>query len=87
MAGDPSCYFCNAPETVDHLFFECPTAKVICGVIAICFHQNSRPKAYDQFWRWILRALLGVKSSICLAYLLYAGQFRNVRTGYALKIK
>jgi hypothetical protein len=85
--GDPLCYFCNAPETVDHLFFECPTAKVICGVIAICFHQNSRPKAYDQFWRWILSALPEVKSSICLAYLLYAGQFGNVKIGYALKRK
>jgi hypothetical protein len=57
--GDPSFYFCSAPELVDHLFFECPTAKVIWGVIAICFHQNSRPISYDQFWRWIPSALPG----------------------------
>jgi hypothetical protein len=25
--GDPSCYFCDSPETVEHLFFECPIAS------------------------------------------------------------
>jgi hypothetical protein len=56
--GDPSCYFCDSLETVDHLFFECPTAKVIWGIVALCFQQNCRPKSYDQFWQWIYSALL-----------------------------
>lgn len=29
--GDPTCRFCMATETVDHLFFQCPTAKVVLG--------------------------------------------------------
>jgi hypothetical protein len=35
--GDPSCYLYSAPETMDHLFFGCPIAKVIWGGLAICF--------------------------------------------------
>ena len=27
--GDPSCYFCSQPGTVDHLLFQCSTAKVV----------------------------------------------------------
>jgi hypothetical protein len=57
--GDPSCYFCESPETIDHLFFECPIAKVIWGVIAMCFHQKCRPKTYSQYWAWIPNALPG----------------------------
>jgi hypothetical protein len=56
--GDPSCYFCSAPKTMDHLFFGCPIAKVVWGVLAICFQQNTRPSTYEQFWSWINMALL-----------------------------
>jgi hypothetical protein len=28
-SGDPSCYFCSQPETVNHLLFQCSTAKVV----------------------------------------------------------
>jgi hypothetical protein len=59
MAGDPACYFCDDAETVDHLLFGCPIAKVIWGVIAICFGQKIRPNSYGQFWEWIPKALLG----------------------------
>ena len=30
-SGNPSCHFCDQNETVDHLFFTCPIAKVISG--------------------------------------------------------
>jgi hypothetical protein len=29
--GDPGCYFCGFVETVDHLLFQCPVAKVVWG--------------------------------------------------------
>jgi hypothetical protein len=47
--GDPCCYFCDNPENMDHLLFECPIAKVVCGVIAICFHKKCRPLSYAQY--------------------------------------
>jgi hypothetical protein len=57
--GDPSCYFCSLPETMDHLFFECPVAKVVWGIIAMCLAQDDRPISYRQFWQWIPKALSG----------------------------
>jgi hypothetical protein len=54
--GDPSCYFCSAPETMDH---GCPIAKVVWGVLAICFQQNTRPSTYEQCWSRINMALSG----------------------------
>jgi hypothetical protein len=57
--GDPGCYFCGLPENCDHLQFGCPVAKVIWGVFAICFKQNTRPSTYEQFWIWIQNALPG----------------------------
>jgi hypothetical protein len=60
--GDPNCYFCNSPESMNHLFFECPVSKVTWGVIATCFSQNNRPLSYDQFWAWISKALPGGES-------------------------
>jgi len=35
--GDPACYFCSLPESCDHLFFQCPIAKVVWGIVGICF--------------------------------------------------
>lgn len=57
--GSPNCYMCGEPESIDHLFFSCPVAKVTWGVIALCFHQNTRPSSYAQFWSWIRAALPG----------------------------
>jgi hypothetical protein len=57
--GDPGCYFCGCLETTDHLLFECPVAKVVWGVIALCFQQNNMPSNYEQFWAWIPKALPG----------------------------
>jgi hypothetical protein len=37
-------------QTVDHLLFSCPIAKVVWGVVALCFHQNNRPSSYEQFF-------------------------------------
>jgi len=36
--GDPSCIFCNNVETISHLFFQCPVAKIIWSVIAKCLN-------------------------------------------------
>lgn len=55
--GDPTCYFCNSTESVDHLLFSCPIAKVVWGVVAMCFNQDNRPSSYEQYWDWIKQAL------------------------------
>lgn len=34
--GGPSCYFCSEVETTDHLFFACPVARVVWGIVGRC---------------------------------------------------
>lgn len=51
--GDPTCRFCEAVETTYHLFFQCPTAQVVWGIIAMCLGADSAPNNIGQFWRWI----------------------------------
>jgi hypothetical protein len=60
--------------------FSCPVSRVVWGVIAICFHQKTRPASYDQFWGWIERALTGgdlVYTFGLAAYVLKKKVFKN----------
>jgi hypothetical protein len=63
--GCPAFYLCGEPETNYHLFFSCPIVKVVWGVVARCFQQNTRPLCYEQYWVWVKGALPVVKMSIC----------------------
>lgn len=51
--GDPTCRFCDAVETTDHLFFQCPTARVVWGIVAKCIGVGNIPVNINQYWRWI----------------------------------
>lgn len=44
--------FCNDLETISHLFFTCPVARVIWLIIAKCFGANSIPVDFEQCWLW-----------------------------------
>jgi hypothetical protein len=57
--GDPGCFFCGERENVDHLLFSCPIAKVVWGIMVLCFSQHSKPSSYEEFWPWIHIALPG----------------------------
>jgi hypothetical protein len=46
--GNPGCYFSTCPETTDHILFECLIAKVVWGVIVICFNQKVRHGSYEK---------------------------------------
>jgi hypothetical protein len=54
----PDCYFFGEAETTGHMIGR-PIAKVIWGIVAICFGQNDRSSSYEQFSSWIKKALLG----------------------------
>ena len=51
--GDPTCHFCPCPETVDHLFFQCPTAKVVWGIIGTCLGADNTPRDMNQYKNWL----------------------------------
>jgi hypothetical protein len=42
--GDPVCYFCSNPESIQHLFFQCPVAKTIWAVVANALVQIQFPE-------------------------------------------
>jgi hypothetical protein len=50
--GDPSCVFCDCEETISHLFFQCPVAKVIWVVVAKYFGASNIPMNLQQCWLW-----------------------------------
>ena len=57
--GDPTCYFCNENESIDHLFFLCPIARITWGIIGFCFGANSVPKNMQRYKFWIAKWLPG----------------------------
>jgi len=72
--GDPSCYFCPNDENMDHLFFTCPIAKVIWGMIAITLGANNIPENLDQYKIWIEHWLPGGRPvyTFCVAAVCWA---------------
>ena len=72
--GDPSCYFCPNDENMVHLFFTCPIAKVIWGMIAITLGTNNIPENLDQYKIWIEHWLPGGRPvyTFCVAAICWA---------------
>jgi len=57
--GSPACFFCSADENIEHLFFTCPVAKVIWGVVGTSIGANNIPSTLGQYKNWIRRWLPG----------------------------
>lgn len=55
--GDACCQFCDQLETINHIFFLCPVAKVIWIVVGSCFGANNVPLNIEQYKVWIKRWL------------------------------
>ena len=51
--GNPSCVFCDQIESVDHLFFQCPVARCIWGMVGSCLQASNVPGNYSQYKQWI----------------------------------
>ena len=50
--GDTRCAFCMRDESINHLFFDCTTAKYIWSLVAHVVGANCRPCSFEQFWIW-----------------------------------
>jgi hypothetical protein len=83
--GDPTCYFCQEPETNQHLFFQCSIAKIIWGIVVLCFGANNIPHDIQQYKTWIAMWLLGGTQCTQVVAQQSAGPFGNAETKYALK--
>jgi hypothetical protein len=49
---EPSCYFCEADESVDHLPFQCRVARCIWGLVVLCLGSNQIPSNCNSYWEW-----------------------------------
>lgn len=58
-SGSPSCAFCDQNESADHLFFLCPVAKVVWGIIAKVLGADNIPTSLSQCWLWCSKWLPG----------------------------
>ena len=43
---------CDELESLNHLFFTCPTAKVVWGIVALSLGAINIPTSLNQFWIW-----------------------------------
>jgi hypothetical protein len=57
--ANPTCYFCEHHESIDHLFTCCPTAKFIWGVVALCIGASNIPNSVQQIRPWLTNWLPG----------------------------
>jgi hypothetical protein len=70
--GDKGCYFCGLTETVDHLLFECPVAKVLWGFAKrsgrsfYCLYIGPRKKCTSEMENWLKK--ISLVSSFCSSF-------------------
>jgi hypothetical protein len=50
--GEPTCYFCEQDETVNHLLFECSVAKSVWAIVATSVGASNIPRSFSQCWTW-----------------------------------
>jgi hypothetical protein len=50
--GERTCYFCETDESIDHLLFQCPVAKCVWGIVALCLNTNQIPSNCNSYWEW-----------------------------------
>lgn len=94
--GSIKCCFCNYNETIQHLFFDYPNAKLIWRAIQISFDIPQRVNVFHMFNGWlyeyndnklIFQSLVGA-SAIYWAIWLSRNDviFNNVRTPSSLEV-
>jgi hypothetical protein len=52
--GDENCYFCDHKETVQHLFIECPLAKMVWCVVHMAFAIIPTTSIKNLFGNWLV---------------------------------
>jgi hypothetical protein len=55
--GNPICVFCDQPETLEHLIFQCIVAKCVWGMVGICMGATNIPSNIINYKEWIQNIL------------------------------
>ena len=59
--GNPVCSFCTNVETANHLFFACPLARTVWGVLGLTVGASCAPRSIWQSLAWMYNLLPGGK--------------------------
>jgi hypothetical protein len=51
--GCTKCVFCDAPESIDHLFISCPFAKLVWRVVQFTFNIEPPTSVTNMFGNWL----------------------------------
>jgi hypothetical protein len=51
--GSTKCYFCDVSESIQHLFFDCPLAKLVWGILSLTFGIRLSSDVGDLFGPWL----------------------------------
>lgn len=57
--GHPYCFFCDQPESVNHLLFNCCVSRTVQAIIATCLGATDIPLNTSQSRRWCKKWLPG----------------------------
>jgi hypothetical protein len=67
--GNKSCSFCHKDETIQHLFFECPFARIIWRIIHIMFGFSPPANVKNLFGNWLAgilkKDLIHIRVGVC----------------------
>lgn len=53
--GNPICSFYTSVETANHLFFTCPLARTVWGVLGVTAGASCCPRSLWQSWAWLYK--------------------------------
>jgi hypothetical protein len=73
--GNTVCCFCDKEETIQHLFFECPLAKVIWRIVHMSFGISPPKNITNMFENWLKGLQRRVKTRLELEFVLSYGQY------------
>jgi hypothetical protein len=51
--GSKTCVFCDKDESIQHLFFECPLAKIVWRIIVLSFSISPSSNVTNLFGNWL----------------------------------
>jgi hypothetical protein len=67
--GNDSCCFCGNNESIQHLFFECPLAKLIWRIIHMTFGLEPPKNTTHRFGNWLKgiskKDLIQIRMGVC----------------------
>ena len=85
--GSPTCYFCLENETIDHLFFQCPVAKITWEPLAHVQVPTISLGTFNNIILGLLRFYLEVLQSTLVGVLQFAGISGSAETKLVLTRK